>query len=296
MYKRQVLPGALVQFRQLGGEGGQPRGEILGRQPLPPHRVQGIARAQQRLPGPLHRGGEPGELRLGLAEQRRERVAEPVQLLPHPDQFVLGGGQLTPRPGGRRGLQIVPVEIMRVDGLDVALTDLVDPPAQRLEVVARAPRGGGVVDGRDRLDGDPEVPLSSVEFVERGRRGVLGSLRLGALALRTPPEPAPGAAARERGRQRQRGKHRQGHQDEGVTDRTGGPSGCRRHIPLPCCGSPCVESPFSHLYRTNTRAGQFAVRTVTFPSEEWADTACGLLSSRGTDTDTAPSSEPASTW
>ncbi len=297
-----VRPGALVQLGQLGSEGGEPRGQVVRRQPRTADGVQRVRRGQQALPGPLHRGGETGQLGLGLAEQRPEPGREPVQVLLDPAQLVLGLGERGARLRGGRGLQVVTVEVVRVDGVDVLVAGLVDAGADRLEVGDRAPGRGGVVDGRDGLDRDPQIALGRVELVERGRGSVLRGLRLGPLALRPPAEPAPGpaAAAREGRGQRERDDERQCDQGEGVPQRVTHRMvcawhqrrvrlrRCRRHIPLPCCGPSCPVS-FSHRLRTNTRAGQFTVRTVTLPSPVRADTTWELDALRGTETSSAPS-------
>ncbi|CAM5745584.1 hypothetical protein SAFG77S_12915 [Streptomyces afghaniensis] len=267
-----VLPGALVQLGELGGQGGETGGEAVGLQPCRPYGVERVGGGEQGLAGALDRGGEAGQLGLGLAEQRAEALGEPVQLLLDPAELLLGGGQLAAGAGGGRGLQVVAVEVVGVDGVDVLVAGLVDAPAERVEVGDGAPGGGGGVDGGDRLDGDAQVALRGVELVEGGRGGVLRGLRLGSLALGPAAEPAPGAAAREGGGQRQRGQQGQPHQGERVTDRarSAGEAAARavcarqrrrvrlrwsrRHIPLPCCGPPCPVS-FSHRLRTNTRAG-----------------------------------------
>lgn len=130
-----MLPGALVQLGQLGGEGGQPGGEVVGLQPGAAGGVEGLGGGEQRLPGAFDGGREPGQLGLGLVEQRAEAVGEPVQVLLDPPQFVLGGGQVGAGPGGRRGVQVVAVEVVGVDGADVAVAGLVDAAAQLREVV-----------------------------------------------------------------------------------------------------------------------------------------------------------------
>lgn len=129
-----VLPGPLVELGQLGREGGEPGGEIVGPEPRSPYAVQRVRGGQQRLAGALDGRGEPGELRLRLAEQRFEALFEAVQLLLDPAQFVLGAGELGPGLGGDRRLQVVTVEVVGIDGGDVILAGLVDAPSQRLEV------------------------------------------------------------------------------------------------------------------------------------------------------------------
>ena len=57
-----VLPGALVQLRQLRPERGEPGGEIVGTQPGCAYGVQGVARGEQCLPGALDGGRQQGEL------------------------------------------------------------------------------------------------------------------------------------------------------------------------------------------------------------------------------------------
>jgi hypothetical protein len=227
--RHAVLPGALVQPGQLRRERGQPGGQVVGPQPRGPYGVQRVGGGPQRLPGPLHGGRQPGELGLGLAEQRREPLRVPVQFALDALEFVLGAGQLGAGLRGRPGLQVVPVEVVGVDGGDVPPAGLVDQPAERLEVGDSAPGRGRVVHGPDRLDGDAQVALGGVQLVERGGRRVLRGLRLGPLALGPAAEPAPGAAAGERGGQRERGQYGKGDgEGEGVAHATAGAGRPRR--------------------------------------------------------------------
>ncbi len=281
--------GSLVELGQLGGESGQPRGEIVRPQSGLPHRVESIARGEERLTRPLHRGGEPGELRLGRPQQRTEPGGEPVELALDAYELILGGGQLGPGTGGDRGFEIIPVEIVRVDGRDVGVTGLVDAPPESGEAVDGLPRGRRTVHGRDGLDGDLQIALSGVELVEGLRGGILRRLGLGPLPLPAPAEPTPRTAPGDGGRQRRdEQRHGQQHQQESIanapteavpteadgavpTDRNiavpadrditdgGTPTRsrlrlrvCRRHIPLPCCFA--LPGTFSHQVRTNTRA------------------------------------------
>lgn len=201
-----MLSGPLVELGQLRPERGEPSGEIIGSEPCLPYTVEGVRSGEQGLPGALDGGREPGELRLGLPEQRSEPLTEPVQVLLDPAQLVLGGGQLGAGARGDRRLELVPVEVVGVDGLDVLLTGLVDASAQRLEVGDGAAGRGGVVDGGDGLDRDPQIALGGVQLVEGGRGGVLRGLRLGPLTLGAPAEPAPGAATGEGGGQGEGGE------------------------------------------------------------------------------------------
>lgn len=126
--------GPLVELGQLGPERGEPAGQIIGSEACLAYVIEGVRGGEQGLAGALDGGREPGELRLGLPEQRRESLAEPVQILFDPPQLVLGCGEFGAGAGGDRRLQLVPVEVVGVDGLDVLSTGLVDAPAQRLEV------------------------------------------------------------------------------------------------------------------------------------------------------------------
>ncbi len=264
---------ALVQLGQLGAEGGQPRRQVVGAQPRLAGGVQRLAGGEERLAGPLDGGGQPGQLRLGLVEQGGQAALEPVQLLAHPHQIVLGTGQLRPGLRGDGRLQVVAVQVVGVDRLDVEVADLVDALPQRDELLLGPAGGGRGVDRADGLYGDPEIALGRVQLVEGGGRRVLGGLGVGPLALAAPAEPAPGAPAGERGghRRQQQGEGEQC-QGEGVPQR-GAPAGpvprrgpaacrcvrlrrCRRH-PSPVLVPPCPAS-FSHRLMTNTGAGKFA--------------------------------------
>lgn len=257
---RYAVPaGALVELGQFGGEGRQACGEIVRPQSGRARRVESIARTEERLSRPFDCGREPGELRLGIPQERTESLREPFQFALDPHELVLGGGQL--RPGTRRDrrLKIVAIEVVGVDRRDVRMAGLVDPPPQRGEIVHDLPRGGRAVHRGDRLDRDLQIALSRVQLVEGLRGRVLRRLRIGTLVLPATAEPAPRTTTGEGGRQR-RGeqRHRQQHQAEDVPD--GGsatrsclwPRVCRRHIPLPC--RIALPGSFSHQVRTNTRA------------------------------------------
>lgn len=191
--------------------------QIIGSEACLADVVEGVRGGEQGLTGALDGGREPDELRLGLPEQRRESLAEPVQVLFDPPQLVLGGGEFGAGAGGDRRLQLVPVEVVGVDGLDVLPTGLVDAPTQRLEVGDGAAGRGGVVDGDDGLDRDPQIALGGVQLVERRRGGVLRDLRLGPLTLGAPAEPAPGAATGEGRGQHEGGEEREGDEGQHVT-------------------------------------------------------------------------------
>lgn len=224
-----------------------------------PHRIESIARGKERLSCPLDGGREPGELCLRLVEQRPEPLSEPVEIALDPYELVLGPVQLTARPRGDRGFQIVPVEIMRVDGGDVPIARLVDPLPQRGEVVHGPAGPRRTVDGADRLDRDPQIALGGVQLVEGGGRGILRGLRIGPVTLTPPAEPAPrpplanvpGSATAINGR---------GSSTSARTSRTALARACALAcgracvavIPLPCCVA--LPGSFSHQVRTNTRA------------------------------------------
>ncbi len=206
-----VLRGALVQQGQLRPQRGQPRSELVGPHPLAAHVVQRRARREQRGPGPLPGGRHPRQLRLGLVQQRLQPLREPVELALDPHELVPRPRQLLPRPGGDGPLEVHPVKVVRVDGLDVHMADLVDPLSERGEPLPGLPRRGRPVGGRDGLHGDPQIPLGGVQLVERGRGSILRRLRIRPPTLVPPAEPPPG---------------------------------CRRHNPSPVPPPPC-PGPFS---------------------------------------------------
>lgn len=243
-----MLTGTLVELGELRPERGEPRRELVGAQAGGPYGIQRGTGAEQRVPGALDGGGEPGELRLGGVEERPQILLEAVEFALHTDEFVLGGGQFGPRPRGDGGVEVVPVQVVGVDCVDVLVGDLVDAAPEGREVVDGSAGAGRTVHGRDRLDGDPQVALGGVEFVEGGRRGVLGRLGIGAQALAAPAEPTARPASGE-GAGQHRGAEHHGERDEHQHVPDGGtrsavrPRVCRRHIPLPCCVALLVHSP-----------------------------------------------------
>lgn len=137
-----VLSRALVQPGQLRTEGGETGGEVVRPQTGAACGVQGVGGGEQSLPGAFDGGRQPGQLGLRLAEQGAEALGEVVEFLLDPAQLGPGGGQFRAGVGGGGRFQVVPVQVVGVDGADVLVADLVDAPAQGIEVGDRAPGGG----------------------------------------------------------------------------------------------------------------------------------------------------------